>query len=162
MPHTDTMPLTDRADPPLFNASPLEASTANRAYSLIRLFESKLDRRHWSAFVRRQQRSGGAGGVMMLSDARGAAHAVFAWRVRHNLVGEKVLDITDAVLGSLPGRALADALVDSIMELASRIGCPLIEVELPDAVAGPRRDLLLARGFRRVGYDRLLARIGPS
>ena len=112
--------------------------------------------------MRRQTRPRNGGGVMMLADARGAAHAVFSWRIRHNLLGERVMSISDAVLGSLPGRALGDALVEAILALAMERACDVIEYEISEGQAGPRSETLVARGFRRVGGDLLMARISPD
>ncbi len=143
--------------PPLFRSAALQARSASRAYPLVRLFQSGLDQRRWNAFVKYQSRKGG--GVMMIEDSRGAAHAVFTWRVRTNMLGERVLSVTDAVLGSLPGRALCDALVEEISALAREQECQSIEVELPDQGSGPNRDMLLTRGFRLIGGARFLARV---
>ncbi len=96
---------------------------------------------------------------MMLSDPRGAAHAVFTWRLRQNLRGEKAMVIDDAVLGSLPGRALGEALVDSFVSLARQHNCNVIEIDLPEHFSGIRGESLVARGFRRVPGSRLLAKV---
>jgi hypothetical protein len=152
------MTPASRSDPPLFRAAPLKAKSAGRAYALVRLFEAGMDQRRWNAFVRFQNRAGGSGGVIMIEDSRGAAHAVFSWRVRPNMLGERVLSVTDAVLGSLPGRALGDALVDEISALAHERECQSIEVELPDPGSCTSRDMLVARGFTLIGGSRLLAR----
>ena len=148
-------------EPPLFRAEPVQSASALKAFPLVRLFESGLDRRRWNAFVRHQNRAGGAGGLMMLEDGRGAAHAVFAWRVKPNMLGERVLSVTDAVMGSLPGRALLDALIEEIVSLARERDCRTVEIELPRGMAAnPER--LLARGFKLVGGTRLMARVAPT
>ena len=148
--------------PPLFRSAHLGARSAIRAYPLVRLFQSGLDQRRWNAFVRHQNRAGGGGGVMMNEDSRGAAHAVFSWRVRPNMLGERVLSISDMVLGSLPGRALCDALVEEVSALARERECQAIEVELPDLGSGPSREMLVSRGFKMINGARLLARVADD
>jgi hypothetical protein len=156
------MTPTRESDQPLFRAAPLGSRSAIRAFPLVRLFEAGLDQRRWNAFVRYQNRAGGAGGVMVIEDARGAAHAVFSWRVKPNMMGERVLAVTDAVLGSLPGRALCDALVDEITALARERECQAVEIELADGGSGPNRDMLVLRGFKLVGGSRLLTRLSTE
>jgi hypothetical protein len=160
-PTFDPMTEAARCPPPLFRAAPVESRSALKAFPLVRLFESGLDQRRWNAFVRHQNKAGAAGGLMMLEDGRGAAHAVFAWRVKPNMLGERVLSITDAVLGSLPGRALVDALIEEIMSLAHERECQAIEIELPGG-SGANPEALLRRGFKLVGGARLLARVASS
>ena len=149
------------SQPPLFRAAPVQSASALKAFPLMRLSESGLDQRRWNAFVRHQNRAGGAGGLMMLQDGRGAAHAVFAWRVKPNMLGERVLSVTDAVMGSLPGRALLDALIEEILALGRERDCRTIEIELPGGMAADP-DCLLTRGFKLVGGARLMARVTPD
>jgi hypothetical protein len=147
---------------PLFSAEPLRAASAGRAYSLIRLFEVGLDQRRWNDFVRRVNRADKSGGVMMIHDSRGAAHAVFAWRIAPSLRGERVLSVNDLVIGSLPGRALCEALIDALNQLALEHDCFSIDIESASAGVGPCRETMIARGFKLVEGTRFSARVAAA
>ena len=160
--HTPRMTQVLQNEQPLFRAEPLRAASAGRAYSLIRLFEMGLDQRRWNDFVRRVSRADKSGGVMMIQDSRGAAHAVFAWRVAPSLRGERVLSVNDMIVGSLPGRALCESLIDALNALALEQDCLSIEIESAAAGVGPCRETMCARGFKLVEGVRFSARVGSA
>ena len=141
----DDKPTIPRA---IFQAVPLKAETARRAYPLVRLFNPTMELADWLTYARSFGRNSARNaGLQVLEDERGYVHAVFAYSVRQHLRHRKALRVYDVVMAHLPGRTLAESMLDAIAAIAKDSGCDSVMVELDDA--SPAREALRNAGFEQ-------------
>ncbi len=140
----------------IFRSAPLKPAEARRAYPLVRLFNPAMELEDWLSYARSFARfSARSAGLHALQDERGYVHAVFAYNVRQNLQHRKLLRVGDVVIGHLPGRTLAETLLDSIAGIAQNSGCDSVMVELEQA--SPAREALQQAGFAQTEIECFLA-----
>lgn len=114
----------------IFEGEMLDGRRARLAYPLVRLFDPAISLDAWLGFARRWSRQPAErGGLMAIRDRRGYLHALFTYRVEHNLRLGKFLRIADIVMGHLPGETLNTSIMDAATRLAGRTGCTAIVVE---------------------------------
>ncbi len=140
----------------IFQSAPLKPTSARRAYALVRLFNPQMDLPDWLTYARSFARhSARSAGLHALEDERGYIHAVFAYNVRHHLRHRRLLRVTDVVIGHLPGRTLAEALLGSVADIAQESACDSVMVELGEASLA--RDALRQAGFAQTEMECFLA-----
>ncbi|TAK47672.1 MAG: hypothetical protein EPO23_11680 [Xanthobacteraceae bacterium] len=114
----------------IFEGELLGSHRARLAYPLVRLFDPAISLDSWLAFARRWSRqSAERGGLMAIRDRRGYLHALFTYRIEHNLRFGKFLRVSDVIMGQLPGASLNRSILDTATRLAGRTGCAAIVIE---------------------------------
>lgn len=140
----DDKPTLPRA---IFQAAPLKPEMARRAYPLVRLFNPTMELADWLTYARSFGRNAAKAGLQVLEDERGYVHAVFAYSVRQHLRHRKLLRVYDVVMAHLPGRTLAETMLDAIAVIAKDNGCDSVMVEIDEA--SPAREALRRAGFEQ-------------
>jgi hypothetical protein len=115
----------------LFNSHIMVSGEARFAYPIVRLTFPDVTLSQWLYFARaaiRQSRK--RGGLIALRDLRDHTHALFRYRVEHDLPLLAILKVSTIVVGRLPGQALEAALIESFDSLARQNGCQAICLEL--------------------------------
>jgi hypothetical protein len=136
----------------VFQARALGPPMARRAFPLVQFSNPSIDLRTWMDYVRAcASVPHSTGGLTAIEDERGYIHGLFSWRLFHHLTCHKSLRISDLIMAHLPGRALQEAVLAEIQNLADTTGASAIVVDAGNNLAGLRRDALLASGFRPVG-----------
>lgn len=100
----------------------------------------------YAATLRR--RASKTAGLVAIEDSRGYIHAVFAWHVHRAIGHPRALRVTDLVVGALPGRQLAESIVDAIRGVAESADADSVMVEIGDRQIAP--DALLSEGFEHL------------
>jgi hypothetical protein len=130
----------------------LPAGTAGRAYPLVHLTDPLLDLQGWMARVRKQTAlPAGTGGLTAFEDERGYIHALFSWILQPPADRDTMLKISDLIIAHWPGRALHDAVLGEIKDLAAKVRAASVVLEVRQNLQGLRPDLLAARGFSPAG-----------
>lgn len=119
-----------------------------RAWPLVQIAHPHVPLDEWLAYAKAiGRRRGKAGGAVAIEDARGYIHALFAWHVNRTIARPKAMRISDLVVGALPGKPLAGAIVTAIRAVASDAGADSVMVEIGDRQLPP--DALLSDGFEQ-------------
>jgi len=146
-------PARENLQEPLFRATGVSRRVALRAWPLVQSSSPRTRLEDWLAYAAAQ---GGAarlraprrGGLVALEDGRGYIHALFAWHVHRAIDHPRLLRVTDLVVGSLPGRPLAECLVQAIRQAAAETRADTVVVEMGERQIAP--DALLSDGFERL------------
>jgi hypothetical protein len=116
----------------LFNAAPLPPAQARLAYPLVQMFDPAVTLEAWLAHARRiARRKPDHGGMIAVRDNRGILHAVFTYSVERNFRRGACLRVADLIVGRLPGALVNGAVLGAAQDLARRIGCKTILIDVP-------------------------------
>lgn len=116
----------------LFHAAPLLPDEARLAYPLVRMFDPAVSLRDWLAFVRRfQRRKREQAGLMAVRDRREVIFALFSYAVEQDFRSSTCLRVSDLIVGYLPSRQVDAAILSSAQELADRLGCGALLIDMP-------------------------------
>ena len=133
---------------PLFRVTNVDRRVALRVWPLVQIAHPDVLQDEWLAYAKAiGSRRGKAGGAVAIEDGRGYIHALFAWHVNRTITRRKALRISDLVVGALPGKPLAAAIVAAIRSVASDAGADSVMVEIGDRQIPP--DALLSDGFEQ-------------
>lgn len=131
---------------PLFKTTPVDRRVALRAWPLVQISHPAVTREEWVSYaVTTGRRLGKTGGVVAIEDSRGYIHALFSWYVVRTVSHRKAMRVNDMIVGALPGRRLAETIVESIREVADQAGAGSVLIEIGDQQLAP--DTLLSDGF---------------
>lgn len=131
---------------PLFNVTTVDRRVALRAWPLVQIAYPGVGREAWFAYAKAVgRRRGKVGGAVAIEDSRGYIHALFAWHVNRTIARRRALRVCDLVVGALPGKPLAAAIVQAIRAVAAEAGADSVLVEIGDRQLPP--DALLSDGF---------------
>jgi hypothetical protein len=134
---------------PVFRAAPVDRRTALRAWPLVQISRPDLARERWMSFATAAgRRAGRNGGLICIEDSRGYVHAVFTWAVSPSIEHRRALRVTDLIVGALPGRQLAEAIVAAVRGVADSADAESVTVEIGDRQIAP--DALLHDGFEHL------------
>ncbi len=128
-----------------FHAEPLTRDAVDAALALVLLARPEITPGRWRRFARRMlTRAPRRAGLVMVRDARGYIHAMFAYRVEERLGPGRCLCVSDLMAASFPGAGAAAAALGHARLLASRLGCDALALEdrarhVPPAQTGPGR-----------------------
>lgn len=145
--------LTDRmldAGPtePLFKTTTVDRRVALRAWPLVQISHPGVSLADWLSFtVATGRRLGKTGGLVAIEDTRGYIHAVFVWNVLRTVAERRALRVTDMIVAALPGRQLAETIVEAIHNVANQAGPNSVLVEIGERQLAP--DALLSDGYER-------------
>lgn len=103
---------------------------AGQAYGLVSLFHPGVSKAQWTRFLRPYGGKDGRSGLVVLQDARGCIHAVFAFAALRSLRGEATLQITELATARLPGSVPMRALMRFAESLALELNLPAIRLDL--------------------------------
>ncbi len=160
---------------PLFHATSVTRRVALRAWPLVQSSSPRTRLEDWLAYAAAQ---GGAArlrappaappmrpaprraGLVALEDARGYIHALFAWHVHRAIGHPRTLRVTDLVVGSLPGRPLAESLAQAIRQAAAQARADNVVVEMGERQIAP--DALLSDGFEHLVLHCMRRRAPPA
>jgi hypothetical protein len=154
------MQISSGLGPQLFHLVEIAPRDADRALPLVQLYEPRLDRPAWRSYVREQSRS--EGGVMGLQDPRGYLHGLFSWSVRRPLVARRIMTIRDLILLQLPGKALQEAVMDTITDFARTRACQYLVMGVEEGRPTVRGEVLAAHGFHPIGEKTFQAELEPA
>ena len=139
-------------DPPLFHTVAVNRRVALRAWPLVQSSCPSTQLEDWRAYAAALNRGAGkSAGLLAVEDERGYIHALFAWHIHRAIGRPRALRITDLVVGSLPGRELAQSIVIAIRRVAEATRADSVMVEIGDRQLAP--DALLSDGFERLVMD---------
>jgi len=152
-------------DEPLFRTAPVDRRMALRAWPLVQSSSPGARLEDWLSYARAQSPRAGAkqarrSALVALEDERGYVHALFAWHVRRAIGCARTLRVTDLVVGSLPGRPLAESLVTAIRQAARQARADSVVVEMGDRQIAP--DALLSEGFEHLVLHCMRSRANQS
>ena len=136
-------------DSPLFRPVPVDRKVALRAWPLVQNSHPESGQEAWMAYaasLRRKARR--KAGLIAIEDSRGYIHGVFAWHVHRAIGAPRVMRVTDLVVANLPGRSLAECIVESIREVARETDSDTVLVEIGERQIAP--DALLSDGFEHL------------
>lgn len=140
--------LDARAPEPLFKTTPVDRRAALRAWPLVQISHPGVSLEAWLSYaVSTGKRLGKTGGVVAIEDARGYIHALFSWNVLRTVTYRRAMRITDMIVGALPGRQLAETIVEAVREVAEQVGADSVLIEIGDRQLAP--DTLLSDGFEQ-------------
>jgi len=111
-------------------AFPMKYADARAAYPLISMHDSNISLAAWLRFARRF--CGGApskAGLISIRDRRGIVHAIYSYRVLPEMHGGLKLSLGNLVVAQMPGSRVEDAVMNSVDELAARLGCQTVTIE---------------------------------
>lgn len=166
------------ADPhePLFRATPVDRRIALRAWPLVQSSCPQTRLEDWLSYAvaqagaARLRTPAGAppttraiprrAGLVALEDERGYIHALFAWHAHRAIGHRRTLRVTDLVVGSLPGRPLAESVVQAIRQAAVEAKADVVVVELGERQIAP--EALLSDGFEHLVLHCMRSRALPS
>ena len=144
----------------IFQEKLLEGRRARLAYPLVRLLNPSITLDEWIAFARRWSRlSPQQGGIMTIIDGRDYLHAIFTYRVEHNLRLGCFVRIADVIMGHLPGDTLNRTILECADRLAEQMGCGTVVIE--PAQDQPAGRLLAESETTPFGFLRGRERIRP-
>lgn len=122
------------ANQDIFQIKVLDSRDARLAYPLVRIAHPTMSLAAWLAFARRWTRlSPRRGGLSIVKDRRGYVHAMYTYRVDHNLRLGKFLRIADLIVGHLGSQMLANEILRAADRIAGNAGCSAIVIE-PSAI----------------------------
>ncbi|NIX77502.1 hypothetical protein [Microvirga terricola] len=116
----------------LFHVAPLSPKEAHLAYPLVQMFDPAVTLQDWVTFARRlARRKPGQGGLMAARDRRGVLHALFAYAVDRDRRATACLRVTDLIVSRLPGEEVNATVLSGVQELADRLGCKSVLIDVP-------------------------------
>lgn len=116
----------------LFHTAPLSPNEARLAFPLVQMSDPTVTLSNWLAFTRLwSRRKPEQGGLMAVRDRRGIVYALFSYTVERDLRLEACLRISGIIAGRLPGADLDAAILCGIQELAERLGCQALLIDVP-------------------------------
>ncbi len=116
----------------LFSTAPLPPDEARLAYPLVQMSDPAVSLNDWLAFARRwRRRKPEQGGLMAVRDRRGVVYALFSYSVEQDLRLNPCLRVSGLMAGRLPGADLDAAILFGIQELAERLGCSALLIDVP-------------------------------
>jgi hypothetical protein len=149
----------------IISATALSASALAEAYPLVRLCSPETTLERWRDFAEGALRMPRCrSGITGIRNRSRAMLALYIWRLCDDLELQRCFDVSRVFIAGLPGRALADYVVDCMTSDARRRACNAISVRRLQ-YAGQRflpieRDPFDAAGFVRRGD--FLARVLPD
>lgn len=118
---------------------------AAQAYPLVRELNGAGTLEEWLRFVDRHLGRGEEGGVIVC-ERGGYIRGLFGWEVRQGVSDRRELLVRHFIVpGVLEPRAVVDALLDAVDQLAVRVKCVEIALELP--MEAGRHPAFAARGL---------------
>lgn len=137
----------------LYRAEPLSVAYAMKAFTLVRVLYPEVSPAVWRTYVRHATRLPlSRGGLVTVEDRRGYCHAIFSYRVRTVLPVGRALQVSDMVMGRLPGSTLSHAIVAWAERLAGELGTDAVSIDLQDGMmTAADAETLLQSGFRESG-----------
>lgn len=120
----------------LFFTTSLSSNEARLAFPLVQMSDPTVTLSDWLAFARRwARRRPGQGGLMAVRDRRGIMYALFSYAVDRDLRLDACLRISGIIAGRLPGGDLDAAILFGIQDLAERLGCKALLIDVPVTAA---------------------------
>lgn len=159
MPHLSSPPAwegRDKVTDDILQARRIGTAEASRAYQLVAMFHPDVSKAQWTRYLRAFGGKDGKRGLVILEDARGCIHAVFAFCVLRSLRDEATLQISELATARLPGSVPMRALMRFAGTLAAELGLPAILLDLEPVSVATFDD----RSLARAGYalDRVTLR----
>lgn len=139
--------MLDSSPPdPLFRTTAVDRRAALRAWPLVQISHPGVRLEDWLSYaISTGKRFGKTGGVVAIEDARGYIHALFAWNVLRTVTYRRAMRVTDMIVAALPGRQLAETLVEAVRDIAEQARADSVLIEIGDRQLAP--DALLSDGF---------------
>jgi hypothetical protein len=140
----------------ILSVAALSASAVAEAYPLVRLCSPETSLERWRDFAEGALRMPRCrSGIAGIRNRSRAVLAIYIWRLGDDLELQRCFDVSRVFIAGLPGRALADYVVDCMTEDARRRGCNAISVRRLQ-YAGQRflsveRDPFASAGFSQRG-----------
>jgi len=137
----------------LYRAEPLSVAGAMKTYPLVNLLYPEVSPASWRTYVRQATRlPTHQGGLVSVMDRRGYCHGIFSYYVRQALPDGRALQVSDVVMGRLPGSTLSQAIVAWAERLAGELGTDAVSIDLQDGMmTSTDAETLLQSGFRKSG-----------
>ena len=133
---------------PLFKTTAVDRRAALRAWPLVQISHPGVALEDWLSFaIATGRRLGKSGGAVAIEDSRGYIHAVFVWNVMRTVADRRAMRITDMIVAALPGRQLAETIVDAIREVANQVAAYSVLIEIGDRQLAP--EALLSDGYEQ-------------
>jgi hypothetical protein len=115
-----------------FQALPIDDQRAAAAYPLVYLHDASITTDQWRRFVReRCEAPSRQAGLIAIRDCRGIVHALFSYRVDHDLRVKRRLCISDLIVAHLPGAEIDAAVAASARQVSADLNCQAITIEQP-------------------------------
>lgn len=136
-----------------YRAEPLSVADAMKAFPLVHLLYPEVSPASWRTYVRHATRFPfSRGGLVSVMDRRGYCHAIFSYRVRTVLPVGRALQVSDVVMGRLPGSTLSQAIAAWAERVAGELGTEAVSIDLQDGMmTAADAKTLLQSGFRESG-----------
>jgi len=137
----------------LYRAEPLSVADATKAFPLVHLLYPEVSPASWRTYVRHATRLPlSRGGLVTVVDRRGYCHAIFSYSVQKVLPVGRALQVSDVVMGRLPGSTLSQAIVAWAERLAGELGTEAVSIDLQDGMmTAADAETLMRSGFRESG-----------
>lgn len=140
----------DSSDDLALSAGALDEADLAQAYVLVGLCHDSVTMDRWRHLVAAGARPSPQV-WKTIRDRRGYIHALFAYRMEHDLTLGCTLVVTDILTAGPGWRAALEAIEASARQIASDAGCPSIRVTIhPDREAPGSRELRAV--FGALGY----------
>lgn len=124
----------------------MDRRAALRAWPLVQISHPGVSLDDWLSYaIATGRRLGKNGGVVAIEDSRGYIHALFAWHVVRTVSHRRAMRVTDLIVGALPGRPLAETIVNAIRDIADQANAESVLIEIGERQLAP--DALLSGGF---------------
>ncbi len=136
---------------PVYLMADFGLADAAVAYALVSLAHPRLTLKQWRGFVSALVARNKTSGMKGIKDRRGYWHAVFAYRVERHLAGEKLLRISDMVIGTFVGHDPVAMVMEEIDALTRQHGCDAVVVDIAEWDGG-RSDLNSRQRFEKAGF----------
>jgi hypothetical protein len=138
---------------PVYTLAEFDIEHAVASYALVSLAYPRLTLKRWKIFVRAHASVGQARrrGMMGIRDDRGYWHAVFAFRLEPHLAGERLLRISDMVIGAIVGNDPVSLVMSAIDDLTYAHGCDAVVVDIAEWDGG-HSDRESRKRFEKAGY----------
>jgi hypothetical protein len=139
-----------------FHALAMDRTHALAAYPLVSLHDAGMTRTEWLRLVGHYcRRPHGRTGLMAIRDARGIIHALFSYRIDHDLRVRKRLCIADLIVAHVAGSQIDAAIAATARSVSAQFGCQAITIERPfGAAAEFMGGCLTARALGRLKAPR--------
>lgn len=138
--------LDIRSPAPLFRTTAVDRRAALRAWPLVQMSDPGVRLEDWLSYaISTGKRLGKMGGMVAIEDARGYIHALFSWHVLRTVAYRRAMRVTDMIVAALPGRQLAETIVEAVRAIADQAGADSVLIEIGDRQLAP--DALLSNGF---------------
>ncbi len=150
----------DKVSDDILQARRITPAEAGRAYQLVSMFHPDVSKAQWTRYLRSYAGKDGRRGLVVLEDARGCVHAIFAFCVLRSLRDEATLQITELATARLPGSVPTRALMRFANALAAELGLPSVLLDLEPVSIATFDD----RSLARTGYalDRVTLRANSA